>query len=1198
MKENSPMKWKKCAVFLLIMFILAAGTAFSAAPTITTNDATSVGSTSAVINATVNPGGLATKVKFQYSTEAPTPFGWNYTNTTAESEAGSGTTDTDVSASVIELASETTYYFRAVATNDDGSKEGMVKSFKTAAPNSAPAKPSLSLPSNGSTASVTPELKTGAFSDPDTGDIHAKTLWEISTVNNFASTVVSETSTSSLTSFTVPSSTLTVDTTYYWRVKFYDDKNNGSEYSDTWQFTASKANSAPVKPTLTSPINNATGVSATPTLQTAAFSDADGDAHTQSEWDISTVSSFDYLVYHYTTSTDLVSLTVPDSILHGGKTYYWRVKHYSDQGSASEWSDPFTFTTAATGNNAPDSPTLTLPENAQNNVSLAPTLETSAFSDPDSGDTHAYTEWEIAKAAPFTYNRMLRATTDFTYAMFHTKSSTYLTSISLPEGILDQGTLYYWRARHYDNNNNASHWSQIYSFTTLTIKNDPPYSPTITYPVNGTTDIPLQPTVTTDPFSDADGADTHYQTEWEISTVSDFSFTIFHMQTGKYLTSIPIPQFVLTDGVQYYIRARFYDNHSNKSDWSSTIAFTTETAFQDDNKNGILDSQENDTIDLDNDGVLDTQQNNIKSLNTAVGSGQIGLSSKESSTITGIDAIQSVDPDAVSQVARPHQLPLGLLAFRVKVKNPGDAAQIRIYFSEAAPAGTIWYKYDSVKGFIDYSAYATFAEDRMSVVLRLKDGGYGDADGKANGIIVDPGGFGLATWIEGVITDASTNRGISNATVTIGTASLKTDRDGSYVTPMLPGNYTMSVTATGYDTQTFTELTLSEGSTVTKDVALTGGQGGNVSLNATSNDYGTFSAGASSSKTYTITNTGGSDLTIGTLTITGTNASEFAIKNDNCSGKTIGSGKSATFDVAFYPATSGSKTASVSIPSNDPDMATASISLTGSATGVTSGNMATTDLWIRAVINTEEKGPIDAIWYKGGDATTSSNDRVIWGYFYADPNQVTWGSKNNPDLYVKIWFDHGGRLDVNYFHVSVPDIVVYSDYVYDGSPDQQGTATTSRRYIRHYFEGGQSGSSDQSEDGIPASGYTQTGTPPGFSTINDLKIGAVINTEDKGGINAVWFPGGTDKTDAGHEVVWGYFYANPNDVSWGNKENPDLFVKVWFDAGGRVDVNFFHVSVPDIEVYSDLPTSGDYDQKGTTIMADRYIRHEYTTTNK
>jgi hypothetical protein len=196
-------------------------------------------------------------------------------------------------------------------------------------------------------------------------------------------------------------------------------------------------------------------------------------------------------------------------------------------------------------------------------------------------------------------------------------------------------------------------------------------------------------------------------------------------------------------------------------------------------------------------------------------------------------------------------------------------------------------------------------------------------------------------------------------------------------------------------------------------------------------------------------------------------------------------------------------------------------------------------------------------------------------------------------MFVKIWFDHYGRLDVYFFHVSVPDIEVYSDYPYDGTPNEQGTATMNRRYIRQYYEGGQSYSEDNNEDGIAASGYSQTGNPSGYSTINDLRIGAMINTVEKGSIEAVWRLGSQYTTARGDQVVWGHFYANPSDVTWGSQDNPDLFVKIWFDVSGRVDVNFFHVSVPDIEVHSDLPTDATYDQKGTTVMHDRYIRHEY-----
>jgi hypothetical protein len=98
---------------------------------------------------------------------------------------------------------------------------------------------------------------------------------------------------------------------------------------------------------------------------------------------------------------------------------------------------------------------------------------------------------------------------------------------------------------------------------------------------------------------------------------------------------------------------------------------------------------------------------------------------------------------------------------------------------------------------------------------------------------------------------------------------------------------------------------------------------------------------------------------------------------------------------------------------------------------------------------------------------------------------------------------------------------------------------------------------------------------------------------EKGPVDAVWRLGGQDTTARGDQVVWGHFYASPSDVSWGSQDNPDLYVKIWFDVSGRIDVNYFHVSVPGIEVYSDYPSDSAYNQMGTTIMADRYIRHEY-----
>jgi hypothetical protein len=116
------------------------------------------------------------------------------------------------------------------------------------------------------------------------------------------------------------------------------------------------------------------------------------------------------------------------------------------------------------------------------------------------------------------------------------------------------------------------------------------------------------------------------------------------------------------------------------------------------------------------------------------------------------------------------------------------------------------------------------------------------------------------------------------------------------------------------------------------------------------------------------------------------------------------------------------------------------------------------DLWIRAVIETEERGPIEAVWRLEGQAITDRGDEVIRGFFYASPDDVVWGNMENSEVEVKIWFDASGRLDVNFFHASVPDIEVYSSYPVDleyGWYDQKGTMTMSTRYIRQYYEDGQ-----------------------------------------------------------------------------------------------------------------------------------------------
>jgi len=272
-----------------------------------------------------------------------------------------------------------------------------------------------------------------------------------------------------------------------------------------------------------------------------------------------------------------------------------------------------------------------------------------------------------------------------------------------------------------------------------------------------------------------------------------------------------------------------------------------------------------------------------------------------------------------------------------------------------------------------------------------------------------------------------------------------------------------------------------------------------------------------------------------------------------------------------------------------------------------SGSFITPEVWINAEINTVEKGIIDAVWRKGGESTTERGDKVIWGYFYANPNDVTWGSEDNPDLFVKAWFDVSGRIDVNYFHVSVPDIHVSS--IKDAGEILYATATLDQRYVRHsfYVDGTQESITESTGDEVLRGAYTYQDESLPFPTgVAD------IYTEEKGKIAAEGEVGGSGTSERGDVVMWGYYYANSDDVSWGDANNPEAFFKIWLDsATARYDANYFHVSVPDIEINTmmtyiedadfssvdddDVDFDIDWDSLLTSVttLQSRYVRHEY-----
>jgi hypothetical protein len=228
---------------------------------------------------------------------------------------------------------------------------------------------------------------------------------------------------------------------------------------------------------------------------------------------------------------------------------------------------------------------------------------------------------------------------------------------------------------------------------------------------------------------------------------------VLDIKSAYELTSLSVPKLVLEEDTSYSWRARFHDNHGFASQWSPTSEFTTELQTEDTDGNGILDAQEVDALmDLDGDGTADMDQEDIKCVNVQGANGQVGISIQDSAAVVAIEALESMDPSDPQFEGRsggkPEHMPFGLIHFKILVNEAGAEAVVKVHLSEPVPADSKWYKFDPIADtWLDYSEYAVLSSDGKSVMLTIIDGGFGDLDGTANGIIIDPSG--IATSLAG-----------------------------------------------------------------------------------------------------------------------------------------------------------------------------------------------------------------------------------------------------------------------------------------------------------------------------------------------------------------------------------------------------------------------------------------------------------------
>jgi len=145
-------------------------------------------------------------------------------------------------------------------------------------------------------------------------------------------------------------------------------------------------------------------------------------------------------------------------------------------------------------------------------------------------------------------------------------------------------------------------------------------------------------------------------------------------------------------------------------------------------------------------------------------------------------------------------------------------------------------------------------------------------------------------------------------------------------------NVTFTPTAAGSRSGSLTLTDNASGSP--QVVGLSGtGTAPSVSLSTTSVSFGNQPVGTTSAASAaTVTNNGTANLAISTVTMGGTNVSDFATSADNCTGATVIPNGACTVSVTFTPSAPGSRSASLNFTdnaSNSPQ--TVSLSGTGTA---------------------------------------------------------------------------------------------------------------------------------------------------------------------------------------------------------------------------------------------------------------------------
>jgi WD40 repeat protein len=186
-----------------------------------------------------------------------------------------------------------------------------------------------------------------------------------------------------------------------------------------------------------------------------------------------------------------------------------------------------------------------------------------------------------------------------------------------------------------------------------------------------------------------------------------------------------------------------------------------------------------------------------------------------------------------------YSFPYGMFSFNITGLTPGGTAQVTIKFPKPLPLNTKFFKFQN-GALIDCTPLITRINP-YTLQLNVTDGGLGDADGLANGTIVDPGGpaipLNTTQRSSSSTMPAAPQKPVSLSNISVNSASLSAAK----VTPGTPVTVTASVANNGTGNGTSVIKVYVNGVEAnSQGVSVNSGSTSQVSFNVSSNEPGTY----------------------------------------------------------------------------------------------------------------------------------------------------------------------------------------------------------------------------------------------------------------------------------------------------------------------------------------------------------------------